>query len=113
MVDSECTGNETPDMSDVDLITVLHALSDPIRLDIVRQIAASSAEMMCGMINIPVTKSTGSHHFKILFKAGILSERPQGTKKLMSLRRAELDDRFPGLLDSVLAAVETVPSKVH
>ncbi len=97
---------EAPDLSTIDGLTVLHALSDPVRLDIVRQLAGCSggAELKCGQIEVPVTKSTASHHFKTLYAAGIISEREQGTSKYMRLRRAELDERFPGLLDSVLRA---------
>jgi len=99
-------GSEAPDLSTIDGLTVLHALSDPVRLGIVRQLAGCSAggELKCGQIEVPVAKSTASHHFKTLYAAGIVSEREQGTSKYMSLRRAELDERFPGLLDSVLRA---------
>jgi len=51
-----------------------------------------------------VTKSTASHHFKTLSAAGIIAEREEGTRKYFSLRRDELDRRFPGLIDSVLKA---------
>jgi DNA-binding transcriptional ArsR family regulator len=95
-----------PDLSTIDGLTVLHALSDPVRLEIVRQLAGcpDSSELKCGQIEVPVTKSTASHHFKMLYAAGIVSEREQGTSKYMRLRRDELDERFPGLLDSVLRA---------
>jgi DNA-binding transcriptional ArsR family regulator len=97
---------EAPDLATVDGLEVLQALSDPVRLEIVRQLAgcAGGGELMCKQIELPVTKSTASHHFKTLFAAGILAERAQGTSKLIRLRRAELDERFPGLLDSVLRA---------
>jgi DNA-binding transcriptional ArsR family regulator len=97
---------ESVDLATVDGLTVLQALSDQVRLGIVRQLAGCSGEgeLRCGQIEVPVTKSTASHHFKILFAAGIVAERAQGTSKYMRLRRAELDDRFPGLLDSVLRA---------
>jgi DNA-binding transcriptional ArsR family regulator len=95
------------DLETVDVLTVLHALSDPVRLEIVRQLAgcAGSSELKCGQVEIPVTKSTASHHFKTLYEAGIVSAREQGTSKYIRLRRAELDERFPGLFDSVLRAV--------
>lgn len=95
-----------PDLATIDGLTVLHALSDPVRLEIVRQLAgcSGSSELKCGQIEVPVTKSTASHHFKMLYAAGIVSEREQGTSKYMRLRREELDERFPGLLDSVLRA---------
>jgi DNA-binding transcriptional ArsR family regulator len=53
-----------------------------------------------------VAKSTASHHLKTLWRAGVTTEREQGTCKFVQLRRAELDGRFPGLLDSVLRAVD-------
>ena len=94
------------DLDAIDVLTVLHALSDPVRLEIVRQLAgcAGSSELKCGQVELPVTKSTASHHFKTLYEAGIVSAREQGTSKYIRLRRAELDQRFPGLFDSVLRA---------
>jgi DNA-binding transcriptional ArsR family regulator len=98
-----------PDLAAVDVLTVLQALSDPVRLQIVRQLAGCTGEagLMCGQITLPVAKSTASHHLKTLHRAGITSEREQGVCKYVMLRRADLDERFPGLLDSVLAAAAT------
>jgi DNA-binding transcriptional ArsR family regulator len=95
-----------PDLADIDLVTVLEALSDPVRLEIVRQVAGcgSGGEMTCGALELPVSKSTGSHHLKVLAGAGLLAEREEGTRKYLSLRRRELDQRFPGLIGSVLKA---------
>jgi DNA-binding transcriptional ArsR family regulator len=97
---------EAPTLEEIDGLTVLQALSDPVRLEIVRQLARcpGSSELRCGQIELPVTKSTASHHFKILLASGLVSEREQGTSKFMRLRRDELDSRFPGLLESVLSA---------
>lgn len=97
---------EAQDLDHVDGMAVLQALSDPVRLEIVRQLAgcSGSSELKCGQIELPVTKSTASHHFKTLHAAGIVAEREQGTSKYMRLRRAELDERFPGLIESVLRA---------
>jgi DNA-binding transcriptional ArsR family regulator len=86
-------------------VTVLQALSDPVRLEIVRQLAAEY-EIKCGEIRVPVQKSTASHHFKTLLGAGVISEREEGRCKFFSLRRAELDRRFPGLIESVLRATD-------
>jgi DNA-binding transcriptional ArsR family regulator len=101
---------EAPDLASVDVLAVLQALSDPVRLAIVRQLAAcadASSGLMCGQIDIPVTKSTGSHHLKTLHAAGVTAERAQGVCKYIRLRREELDERFPGLLESVLNAAPT------
>jgi DNA-binding transcriptional ArsR family regulator len=100
---------DEPDLETVDLLTVLQALSDPVRLEVVRQLATcDEAGLMCGQIALPVKKSTASHHLKTLLRAGITGEREAGTCKYVTLRRDELDARFPGLLDSVLHAVERV-----
>jgi DNA-binding transcriptional ArsR family regulator len=90
--------------AELDLATVLHALSDPVRLRIVAALAQTGGESSCGSFQLPVTKSTCSHHFKVLREAGVISQRREGTARLNALRREDLDARFPGLLDSVLAA---------
>jgi DNA-binding transcriptional ArsR family regulator len=93
-----------PDLESIDVLTVLRALADPVRLQIVRQLAGcpSPDGVKCHQIELPVTKSTASHHLKTLTNAGITAEREAGTSKFISLRREELDRRFPGLIDSVL-----------
>jgi DNA-binding transcriptional ArsR family regulator len=96
------SNNKSRDESGV--LTVLQALSDPVRLEIVRQLAGCPGEsgMTCGSIEIPVTKATGTHHFKILLAAGITTEREAGNRKYISLRKDELNREYPGLLDLVL-----------
>ena len=96
----------TGTLEELELGAVLHALSDPMRLRIVGALAAAGdEERPCGSFDLPVTKSTCTHHFKVLREAGVISQRQHGTARLNSLRRADLDARFPGLLDSVLRAV--------
>jgi DNA-binding transcriptional ArsR family regulator len=90
------------DLAQIDVLTVLQALSDPVRLGIVRQLA--ERQCMCGQLDVPVGKSTASHHLKTLAKAGVTAEREEGTAKYLRLRREELEERFPGLLESVLRA---------
>lgn len=99
----------TPDTEVGDLLTVLQALSDPVRLEIVRQLAACTdgSLLVCGQLKLPVAKSTASHHLKTLARAGIIGEREQGTCKYIWLRRDELDRRYPGLIGSVLSAAES------
>jgi DNA-binding transcriptional ArsR family regulator len=96
--------DDSPDLADVDVVTVLQALSDPVRLEIVRQLAGCGGpgELSCGQIELPVTKSTATHHLRALSNAGITSEREEGTRKYIRLRRPELDQRFPGLIELVL-----------
>jgi len=90
-----------PARDEIELGAVLHALSDPVRL---RMVAAldGDEERACGSFDVPVTKSTCTHHFKILREAGVIRQRPHRTSRLNSLRREDLDARFPGLLDTIL-----------
>ena len=93
-----------PAKDELELAAVLHALSDPMRLRIVVGLATGD-HRPCGSFNLPVTKSTCTHHFKVLREAGVIRQRLEGTTRLNSLRRDDLEQRFPGLLDSVLSAV--------
>jgi DNA-binding transcriptional ArsR family regulator len=91
-----------PDRADLVLTDVLHALSDPIRLDLVRTLAECDEERSCGTFDLPIAKSTATHHWRVLRECGVVSARVEGTKKFHRLRRVDLDARFPGLLASVL-----------
>ena len=94
-----------PDLADLTLVTVLHALSDPVRLGIVAALRESGGERRCGSFAVPVTKSTLTHHFRVLREAGVITQRQEGTARLTSLRADDLEARFPGVLDSILRAV--------
>jgi DNA-binding transcriptional ArsR family regulator len=94
-----------PKREELELSRVLHALSDPVRLKIVSSIDRGG-ECSMGQIEVPVTKSTCTHHFKVLRDAGVLMQRQVGTARLNTLRREDLDARFPGLLDTVLRSVD-------
>ena len=94
-----------PAKRDLEMAAVLHALSDPHRLQIVRRLASEEEPCRCGNFNLDVTKSTLTHHFRVLREAGVIEQRRDGTARLNSLRREDLDERFPGLLDAVLDSV--------
>ena len=80
---------------------VLHALSDPVRLEIVRALAGE-IEASCGELGVSVSKSTLSHHLKVLRDAGLTRTRAEGVHRLVSLRVVDIEGRFPGLLGCVL-----------
>jgi DNA-binding transcriptional ArsR family regulator len=96
-----------PEIESVELAEVLQALSDPVRLEIVRCLAVDG-ERCCGDLNVPVSKSTLSHHLKVLRQAGLTQTRADGTQRLVSLRKIEVETRFPRLLDAVLAGTRSV-----
>ena len=91
-----------PARDEIELSEVLHALSDPVRLKMVAYLAGSDRERTCGSFDVPVTKSTCTHHFKVLREAGIIRQRQEGTARLNTLRRDDLEARFPGLLATIL-----------
>jgi DNA-binding transcriptional ArsR family regulator len=93
-----------PPREELELGAVLHALSDPQRLAVVRRLADGAEPCACGSFGLDLSKSTLTHHFRVLREAGVIRQEPTGTAKLNTLRRADLDARFPGLLDAVLAA---------
>ena len=94
-----------PAANEIQLTAVMHALSDPARLSVVRTLAVE-AERPCGSFDLGVTKATASHHFKVLREAGITWTRANGTHRLVSLRTEDLEQRFPGLISSVLNAAK-------
>jgi DNA-binding transcriptional ArsR family regulator len=95
---------EHPDPEALDLSAVLHALSDPQRRGIVGELARSEEPRPCGSFAPDITKSTRTHHFRVLREAGLIEQWKEGTLKMSRLRREDLDSRFPGLLDSVFGS---------
>ncbi|RJL20397.1 ArsR/SmtB family transcription factor [Bailinhaonella thermotolerans] len=94
-----------PAAEDIRLAAVMHALSDPARLDIVRRVA--DGEVTCGALaeEADLHKSTMSHHYRVLREAGVTHTVQRGRLRYVRLRRDDLDARFPGLMESVLNAV--------
>jgi DNA-binding transcriptional ArsR family regulator len=93
---------DMPERDEIRFPVVLEALADPVRLRIVAALAGG--ERACTSFPLPVSDSTRSHHLKILRDAGITATRLVGTQRLVSLRREDMDARFPGLLDLTLDA---------
>jgi len=94
-----------PEPADFVLERVLYALSDSIRLDIVRRLAAVSAAS-CGELDGGRPKSTVSHHFRVLRESGLVLTKHTGTTHMNELRSAEIESRFPGLLESILSHIQ-------
>ena len=90
-----------PKPEDFLLTNILSALGDPIRLAVVRSLA-KNGEKICGTFDVDVPKSTMSRHFRLLREAGLIFMKPKATSYINSLRREDIDSRFPGLLELVL-----------
>ena len=107
-----------PPRSDIQLPRVLAALADANRLAAVRFVARNG-ESWCAQVReqamLPMTKSTFSHHLRILREAGVITKRIEGAKGFMCLRKQDLDARFPGLMDSIVtaAADEVLSGPAH
>jgi DNA-binding transcriptional ArsR family regulator len=106
------TESETIGDAGMKLESVLYALSDPVRLHIVQSLA-KRGELACyaAVAGLDIAKSTQSHHYRILREAGIIAQRKEGVCFISTLRKTDLDARFPGLLDAILrGSVERNPS---
>jgi DNA-binding transcriptional ArsR family regulator len=96
---------DEPAPHEMTLAAVMSALSDPVRIVILRELAGRG-ERGCGTFELGVSKATRSHHFRVLREAGLTRTRAEGTHRFVSLRRDEVEERFPGLLGAVLSAAE-------
>jgi DNA-binding transcriptional ArsR family regulator len=89
-----------PPASALDLATVMRIVGDPVRLQLVR-LLADGRPRVCGEVadTLGMPTSTCSYHLRLLREAGVTRSRAQGTHRLVSLRRDDLDERFPGLVE--------------
>ena len=95
-----------PEAGDISLDAILGALSDPIRRDVLRRIAADGP-LHCGDLSYDVVKSTMSHHFRVLRESGLMHTEREGKHRRITRRDDVIEQRFPGLL----AAVGLPPGK--
>ncbi|WP_225828390.1 ArsR/SmtB family transcription factor [Streptomyces naphthomycinicus] len=95
---------EHPAMAEVSLQQVLEALVDPVRRTVVSQLARADQDISCGSFDVSVSRSTLTHHFNVLREAGVIRQYYVGTTKMNALRTEEMEDRFPGLLPSLITA---------
>lgn len=89
-----------PPTSALDLATIMRVVGDPVRLQAVR-LLSDGRPRICGEISdaLGLPPSTSSYHLRLLRDAGVIHSRAQGTLRVVSLRRDDLDQRFPGLVD--------------
>ncbi|NYI04728.1 ArsR/SmtB family transcription factor [Allostreptomyces psammosilenae] len=95
---------EYPDPRAITLQRVLDALVDPVRRSIVAQLWDAPADISCGSFDLGVSKSTATHHLRVLREAGLIRQYYVGTSRMNALRREEFGAAFPGLLDAVVGA---------
>jgi DNA-binding transcriptional ArsR family regulator len=96
-----------PDLDDVALSRVLRALGDSTRLRMVKTMY-ELGECECSRTYAPLglSKSNATHHLRVLRESGLVRRTQRGNQQYVVLRLAELESRFPHLLDSVLASIE-------
>lgn len=90
-----------PSVTEMNLPDVLTALNDPLRRQVVNTLIAEpdGTERTCASFDLGVSKSTLTHHFRVLRESGLVRQVDRGNSRKVSLRRDELNQRFPGLLD--------------
>lgn len=100
---------QLPAREEIQIGKVLSALADPHRRRVVEDLFAEpeGMERTCTSFNLPVTKATSTHHFRVLREAGLTYDLSYGNRRGVSLRRADLDARFPGLLEAIFSGSST------
>jgi DNA-binding transcriptional ArsR family regulator len=93
-----------PDVAALDLAVIMRTLGDPLRLEMIRLIG-EVGESPCGELSdrLGIPASTASYHMRLLREAGLTRKRALGTQHLISLRREDLESRFPGLVELITA----------
>jgi DNA-binding transcriptional ArsR family regulator len=98
-----------PAAEDITVEGIMHALSDPMRLQIFSEIANSNCSQTCTSLSKfgdrSIPKSTLSQHFKVLREAGLIRSERSGTELQNTARCGEIDKRFPGLLQAIVSAL--------
>ncbi|WP_188824645.1 ArsR/SmtB family transcription factor [Brucella endophytica] len=103
-----------PDIDQIELANVLSALGDDTRLAIVGYLARHDGDPLpCSRFHHFGSKTNISYHVAKLREAGVVNVEPCGTARLVSLRRTDLDQRFPGFLDSIIARAVEMPLVLH
>lgn len=88
----------------MELSSMFRALSDDLRRRVVRELAEDQTDSprACGTFDLPITKASRTHHFKVLREAGLVTQEHYGNGSTLTLRRAEIDAALPGLLEALL-----------
>ncbi|MBF6455238.1 helix-turn-helix transcriptional regulator [Nocardia cyriacigeorgica] len=89
----------------------MHALADPVRLGLIR-LLSDGQEVAWGQLDVPVAPSTLSYHLKVLRSAGLTHTRKEGTRCFVHLRTTEVDQAFPGLLETTLTLMTRTPGGI-
>lgn len=90
-----------PSSKDFTIDGVLHALSDPVRREIVSALYNCEG-MSCRKACERLAPSTVSFHHKILRECGLIRSEKVGVEVINTLRLDELNKRFPGLVESII-----------
>src|SRR6202022_348354 len=97
-----------PSIEDITVEAILHALSDPVRVAIYKNIVGSACSLNCSnFLNVSqktIPKSTLSQHFKALREAGLIWSERRGVEMHNTSRCDEIEKRFPGLILAIVNA---------
>jgi DNA-binding transcriptional ArsR family regulator len=100
-----------PALEDITVEGILHALSDPTRVEIFAKMMGAGGSANCASFltvgEKPIPKSTLSQHFKVLRDSGLVRSERMGVEMQNTSRCAEIETRFPGLLPAIVGALKT------
>jgi DNA-binding transcriptional ArsR family regulator len=97
-----------PMIDSFDLTVILGALADPGRRALMAALYCSQEPVDCAVVveqaDLGLSDSTISHHYRVLREAGLIRSVADGRKRIITVRREDIETRFPGLLRAVLAS---------
>jgi len=101
-----------PELDEIELGKVLTALADPTRRRVIKALLedVEGAERHCTSFGLQLSKATRSHHFRILREAGLIRQVDRGNSRMAQLRRSEIEQCFPGLLELIQQEKESAVS---
>ncbi|GMA25682.1 transcriptional regulator [Luteimicrobium album] len=87
-----------------EILAVLQALADPVRVEMVRRLRSAGESQSCGVLHDDLPRSTASYHFRVLRESGVIEQYDRSGRRLNRLREQHVQELAPGLLDAVFAA---------
>jgi DNA-binding transcriptional ArsR family regulator len=104
-------------------VHLFHALADPVRLRIVESMKLKERAVNDICERVDIHQSGVSRHLRILAEAGLVQMRPDGQKRLYSLRKEAFDQlevwmagyrrHWEARLDRLAAALEHRQSAIN
>ena len=85
------------------MVLIFKALSDPVRIEIIKYLKNIRTEVICGEIGqaVGISKPSGTYHFRLLQQAELINVRKSAREKYIGLNKSIFDKYVTGFFDSL------------